>query len=108
MNDRITLIVKLLVEHYQYNKNRGNVDSEIETFYLLELLLSGISKNKEIYKDVILRAFYCFETVPMMKTSVEFSYGCRLFEVSSSSMDKNLLSGATVGHSQMEEEEIPE
>ena len=70
MNDRITLIVKLLVEHYQYNKNRGNVDSEIKTFFLLELLLSGMSKNKEIYKDIILRAFYCFETLPMLKTSV--------------------------------------
>lgn len=29
MNERITLIVRLLCEHYQYNKNRGNIDSEI-------------------------------------------------------------------------------
>jgi hypothetical protein len=27
MNDRIAIIIRLLCEYYQYNKNRGNVDS---------------------------------------------------------------------------------
>jgi hypothetical protein len=49
----------------------------------MELLLSGVSKNKEVYKEVILRSFYCFESLPIVETNVEFSYGCRLFSVSS-------------------------
>jgi hypothetical protein len=83
MSDRITIMIKVLSEYYQYNKNRGYTDSELDTFYFMELLLSGVSKNKEVYKEVILRSFYCFESLPIVETKVEFSYGCRLFSVSS-------------------------
>lgn len=72
------------------------------------MLLSGISKNKEIYKDIILRAFYCFETLPTLKGPMEFSYGCRLFEVSPSALDRNVLGSANSAPSAMEEEEPPE
>jgi hypothetical protein len=49
-----------------------------------------MSKNKELYKDIILRVFYCFEAIPIVENPIEFSYGCRLFEVTSCPMDKNV------------------
>jgi hypothetical protein len=47
-----------------------------------------------------LRVFYCFEAVPIVENPIEFSYGCRLFDVTGCPMDKNVSVP-----SQIEEEE---
>lgn len=96
MNDRITIIIRILSEYYQYNKNRGSTESELETFYLMELLLSGLTKTNEIYKEVILRSFYCFESLPIVENVIEFSYGCRLFQISSGTIARPAINFSNI------------
>lgn len=77
-------MVILVCEHFEYLKNK-NKPGEVETFKLMEMLLSGISKNKELFKELIMRSFEYLETTPLKKEA-EISYGCKVFEIGNESL----------------------
>ena len=77
VGDRLVSMIVLVCEYFQFLKNKGK-QAEIITFRLLEMLLSGITKNKELFKELILRSFEYLETLPL-HTTIQLTYGCNLF-----------------------------
>ena len=76
-------IITLICEYFQYLKNKKK-PGEIETFKLIEMLLTGINRNRELFKELIMRAFQYLETSPLKKEG-DINYGCKLFDIANES-----------------------